>query len=167
MRLERVNSVLRFDKLWPLSTPPGQIVAVGLLDAGLPLTDGVMNFRLLPEGRVEVERAEWHWAGGTIRTEPFTVDPAASDYELVLEVADLDLASIAELVGIDGLSATGRLGGRIPVAVGDDGVSIHGGQLAAAPEGGCSRARKGVSVVPHGPHDRSRPRNDRKWLPHW
>ena len=136
VRLQRVNSVVKIDGLWPPSTPPAQLVAVGLLDAGIPLTDGVIAFRLAPEGRLDIERAEWRWAGGTIRTGGVTVGPQAAQFDLDLEVVDIGLTEIIELADIDGLAATGRLSGLIPVAVSGDGVVIRDGLLEAAPGGG-------------------------------
>jgi hypothetical protein len=136
VRLQRVNSVVKIDGLWPPSTPPGQLVAVGLLDAGIPLTDGVIAFRLAPEGLLDIERAEWRWGGGTIRTGGVTVGPQATQFDLELEVVDIGLAEIIELADIDGLAATGRLSGLIPVAVSGDGVVIRDGLLEAAPGGG-------------------------------
>ncbi|MFQ5785313.1 MAG: YdbH domain-containing protein [Alphaproteobacteria bacterium] len=139
LRFEHVNAVLRLDNLWPPSTPPDQEVAIGLLDPGLPLTDGVIAFHLAPEGRIEVERSEWHWAGGTICGGALTIDPATTRYDVTFEVSDIDMAQIAELAEIDGLVADGRLGGRVPVSASADGVVIHGGRLDAAPGGGALR----------------------------
>lgn len=136
VRLQRVNSVVKLDGLWPPSTPPAQLVAVGLLDPGIPLTDGIISFRLAPEGLLDIERAEWRWAGGTIRTGGVTVGPRAAQYDLELEVDDIGLTEIIELADIDGLAATGRLSGLIPVAVSGDGVVIRDGLLEAAPGGG-------------------------------
>ena len=40
--------MIAFDRLAPLSTPPGQQLAIGLVDVGLPLTDGLLTFDLEP-----------------------------------------------------------------------------------------------------------------------
>ena len=68
-----------------------------------------------------------------------TVGPNAARHDLDLEVADIDLAEVVELADIDGLAATGRLSGRIPVAVSEAGVVIRDGLLEAAPGGGVLR----------------------------
>jgi hypothetical protein len=44
-RFSRVNGVVELDRLWPPSTPPGQQLAIGLVDLGLPLTRGVVAFQ--------------------------------------------------------------------------------------------------------------------------
>ena len=65
-----------------------------------------------------------------------TVGPRAAQYDLELEVDDIGLTEIIDLADIDGLAATGRLSGLIPVAVSGDGVVIRDGLLEAAPGGG-------------------------------
>ena len=54
-RFAQVNGVIAFDRLAPLSTPPGQQLAIGLVNIGLPLTDGLLTFDLQP-GRLVVEQ---------------------------------------------------------------------------------------------------------------
>ena len=72
-RLEQVNGVVRLDRLWPPTTPPGQQLAIGLLDLGLPLTAGTTTFQLTEGPRLEVEQLQWRLAGGTARAEPFSL----------------------------------------------------------------------------------------------
>ena len=139
IRVEQANAVVRLDGVWPPSTHPGQLVAVALLDAGLPLTDGIVTFQLSPEGTIDVEHAEWRWAGGTISAGAYRIDPAADRHEVTFDVAEIDLAQVVALAEIGGLEATGLLSGRIPVSFADAGVVIAGGVLEAGPEGGVLR----------------------------
>jgi hypothetical protein len=71
-RLEQVNGVIALDELMPPSTPPGQQLAIGLVDIGLPLTDGLLTFDLEP-GQLVVEQLRWQFAEGRIRAAPFTI----------------------------------------------------------------------------------------------
>ena len=139
IRFERVNSVIAFDSLWPPSTPPAQQVAIGLIDAGLPLTDGIIDFQLRPDGVLNVENAVWRWAGGRLKTQGVRLDPNAERHGFTLEVDDLDLAEIAALADLADLSASGRLSGRVPVAVTAEGFAIVAGRLETAPGGGLLR----------------------------
>ena len=136
LRLERVNSVIAFDSLWPPSTPPAQQVAIGLLDAGLPLTDGIVDFQLRPDGVLYVENAVWRWAGGRLKTRDVVLDAQAERHEFTLEVDDLDLAEIVALADMEDLSASGRLSGEAPVTVTPEGFAIIGGRLGTATSGG-------------------------------
>ena len=74
-RFAQVNGVIAFDRLAPLSTPPGQQLAIGLVDIGLPLTDGLLTFDLEP-GQLVVEQLRWQFAQGRIRAAPFTIGSA-------------------------------------------------------------------------------------------
>ena len=87
VRFAAVNGVIRFDSLWPPATPAGQEIAIGVLDAGVPLTDGLVRFRLAPEGTVDLARAVWHWGGGEISLGPVTLAPGRRDYDVMLRVS--------------------------------------------------------------------------------
>ena len=63
------------------------------------------------------------------------LDPAAPRLDLPFEVEGLDLAELFRILDIDGLSGTGRLSGRIPVALEGEAVTIAGGRLAAQAPG--------------------------------
>ncbi|WP_156927011.1 YdbH domain-containing protein [Azospirillum halopraeferens] len=129
-----VNGVLRLASLLPPAVAPGQEVAVKLLDVGLPLTDGVLRFGLDSAGVIGVERAEWRWAGGRVSARPFRLSLADPHGVLELEAAGLDLGAVLDLVELEGLAATGRLSGTIPVWLAGTAVRIAGAELAA--EGG-------------------------------
>ena len=150
VRLERVNAVIAFDSLWPPSTPPGQQVAIGQVDVGLPLTDGLVAFRLAPDGRLEIENADWRWAGGVLRTRGLVIDPGAARHDFTLDIEGLDLAEIVALAEVGGLEVSGRLNGRIPVAVTEAGVVIADGRLDAAGGGVLRYAPSGAPAALRG-----------------
>ena len=83
-RFAKVDGVIRVDQLWPLTTPPGQQLAIGLLDLGLPLTRGLIAFQLRPDQSLAVERLRWSFAGGTVSAAPFRVGSATSDIIVTL-----------------------------------------------------------------------------------
>jgi hypothetical protein len=134
-RVEALNGVVRFDRLWPPAMPPGQRVSVGLVDLGVPLTDGLVSFWMAPNGRVSVDKAEWRWAGGTVGAAPFTARLDDPGWAVVLEAKDLDLAEILTLVGIEGLTGTGRLAGSLPLSLNLDTIAVEDGVLAATAPG--------------------------------
>jgi Dicarboxylate transport len=128
-RLEQVNGVLRVDRLWPPRTPPGQQLAIGLLDLGLPLTEGLIGFRIDPDQTLAVEQLRWSLAGGTVRAEPFRVGSATSDIRVTLTADGLDLGQLFALTRLDGLSGDGRVHGTLPVRIEDGVAAIEGGAL--------------------------------------
>lgn len=134
-RLEQVNGVVRLDGLWPPTTPPGQQLAIGLLDLGLPLTAGTTTFQLTDGPRLEVEQLEWRFAGGTARAEPFSLGSPLEGLNVTLQAEQLDLGQLLALTRMDGLSGEGRLYGMLPVRLSQGAAVIAGGELAATAPG--------------------------------
>ena len=130
-RLEQVNGVVRLDRLWPPTTPPGQQLAIGLLDLGLPLTAGTATFQLTEGPRLEVEQLQWRLAGGTARAEPFSIGSPREGLNVTLRAEQLDLGQLLALTRLDGLSGEGSLDGVLPLRVAQGAASIAGGKLAA------------------------------------
>jgi hypothetical protein len=138
--ISQVNGVIAIDGLAPFTTPPGQQVAVALIDAGLPLTDGLLTFRIAPGPVVEIAGGTLHLAGGTVDVEPLAFDPWAARNEAVLAVSGVELGEMLALAGVDGLTGEGRMSGRIPVVIADNDVIITHGELEAEAPGHLSYA---------------------------
>ena len=130
-----LNGVLRLSSLMPPVLPSGQSLAVKVLDVGLPLTDGVVTVGLSHRGILDVDRAEWRWAGGVVRAKPFEIALDAPKGVIELAAEGLDLGTVLALASIDGLNAEGRLSGTLPVRVDDGAVRLDGGVLEAEAPG--------------------------------
>jgi hypothetical protein len=143
--VERLNAAIHVDRPWPPSTPPKQLVSMARVDFGLALTNGLVEFQIRRDGIVDIASAEWSLAGGMIRTR-CEVDLAAETQELVLELANIDLAELLALVDIEGLTGSGRLAGRVPIIRRGPLLEIRSGKLAAA-GGGWVRYRSGAGVA--------------------
>jgi hypothetical protein len=139
-RFERVNTALRVEGPWPPRTPRGQLVSIARVDLGLELTDGLVRFELGRDGAIEVEQAEWSFAGGKLRSAG-RFDPFAAQQQIAMTVAGVDLAALLALVNLDGLGGSGRLEGRLPLSLGPDSLRIEGAELRASDEGGVIRYR--------------------------
>lgn len=139
-RAERVNAALRIEGPWPLHTPRGQLLSMARVDLGLELTDGLVRLALRRDGAVEVEQAEWSFAGGKVRSSG-RIDPDAKEQELVMTLDGVDLAKLLALVNLDGLDGTGRLEGRLPLSLGKEGLRIADAEIRASDAGGSVRYR--------------------------
>jgi hypothetical protein len=128
-RFDQINGVLHVDRLWPLTTPAGQQLAIGLVDLGLPLTDGLISFRVEPDRTLAVEQLRWSFAGGTVRAQPFRVGSATPDTRVTLTADGLDLGQLFGLTRLDGLSGEGKVHGSLPVRVRGGVATIEGGVL--------------------------------------
>jgi hypothetical protein len=138
--VSRLNGRIEIGGPFPPATPPGQLVSIALIDAGLELTDGLIDFQLRPDGLLELQEAEWHWAGGVLRSAG-VVDPMADSQQLVLEVAGVEVAELLALVDLEGLEGTGTLEGEIPIFRSGEIVEIRDAELRGTPEGGRIRYR--------------------------
>lgn len=132
--LERLNAALHLQGPWPPRTGPGQLVSMARLDFGLELTNGLVKYAVRPDRSVEIERAQWDFAGGTIRTQG-TLDLARQG-TVALTAKDVDLTRLLELVNLQGLSGTGRLRGSLPLVMHGDVIEIRNAVLEATEEGG-------------------------------
>jgi hypothetical protein len=110
------------------------------VDFGLELHNGVVRYGLNPDGTLDVERAEWEFAGGRIHTAG-RFDITAEEQEVVLEVADVDLARLLDLVTFEGLSGAGHIGGRLPLVRRGDALEIRNASLTGDAAGGWIRYR--------------------------
>jgi hypothetical protein len=147
--LDRLNATLRVDGPWPPRVPSAQLVSMARVDFGLELTNGLVSYTVEENGVVELESAEWRFAGGVIRTAG-TIDLFARERELLLAVDDVDLGRLLELVNLDGLSGTGRIGGRLPIVQRPDVIEIREAVLTSTVEGGWIRYRPagGAAALP-------------------
>jgi hypothetical protein len=129
-RFEQVNGVIALDRLVPPSTPPGQQLAVGLIDIGLPLTDGLLTFDL-ERDQLAVEQLRWQFAKGQIRAAPFTIGSAAVGFSTTLTAERLSLDEIFALTQLDGLSGEGTMHGTLPITVAGAEATIEDGELVS------------------------------------
>ncbi|MGH7291284.1 MAG: intermembrane phospholipid transport protein YdbH family protein, partial [Myxococcota bacterium] len=122
-----------------LRTLKGQLLSVALLDPGIALTDGLIDFQLEPGGVLAIQKTTWKFAGGELRAENATIDLAAERTPVKLEAHGLDLAALLPLAAVKGLAGTGRIDGEIPLeSVGSE-LRVANGILRARPEGGAIR----------------------------
>jgi hypothetical protein len=136
----RLNSVVKINSLVPFTTRPGQQLAAGLVDVGLPLTDLVATFRIDPGPRLVIDNARLMLTGGEVSMAEVAIDLPNPRVELALNVRDVDLARVLQLAQIEGLKGTGNLTGQIPVSITGDTVTIRNATLAATGPGTLSYA---------------------------
>lgn len=144
-RVSGVAGALTFEGP-PLRTPKGQLLSIAALDPGVPLTDGLLDFELLPGGVLALHRATWAWAGGELRTGEVRLDPKAERSEARLEAHELDLAALLALVAPEGLEGSGRLDGELPLVRSGGRIRVEGGVLRASAAGGTLRYQPSESA---------------------
>lgn len=130
-----VSGTIAMSSLSPPVIPDGQKLSIGLLDVGIPLTDGTLLFGYGRDGRLDVDRAEWNWAGGLLRADPFELAPDKPKGRVTLHADRIDAAKLLNLIAVDGLAASGKLAGTLPVVFAGDKVTIDGGVLESSGPG--------------------------------
>jgi hypothetical protein len=130
-QVKGLAGALTFTRLWPPATAPRQRLAATVTAAGLPPMEVKATGELLAKPALRLEDLSLALAGGTIAAAPFTLDPAAPRIDTALAVAGVDLGALMALIGVDGLSGSGTLDGRVPVQASASSVAIAGGHLAA------------------------------------
>jgi Dicarboxylate transport len=130
-RLAQMNGLVRFDRLRPPATPPGQQLSAARLEVGLALTQGFTTFQLEPDGPLAVQQLRFRFAGGTLRAEPFSVGSDDSAMSVILKAEGLDLARLLEQMQLPGLTGEGRINGRLPVVIEGSEALIEGGELVS------------------------------------
>ena len=119
---------------WRLESGQAQIATINV---GFPITEVDLEFSWVAS-RAAIALATGQLLGGSAAAEPFVYDSSAGSAEFELTLSDLKLADILALEGED-IQGTGRLDGRLPVAISDNGVRVAGGRLQARPPGGTVR----------------------------
>ena len=134
-----LDLTLTLTSLTPPASPPGQRLTIGRVDPGVALDEIALRFQILPGDplRLGIEQGQVRFGGGRVLLRGVLFDPAAARLDLPLEIEGLDLAELLRILDIDGLSGSGRLSGRIPIAIESVGegegetVTIANGRLAA------------------------------------
>lgn len=121
--------------LWPIATRASQVLTGTIAAGGLPPMQTTVAFQLLPKPALRVEAIRVKVAGGEIATTPFLVDPARPTIDTVVSLHQVDLEEFFTLVGVDGLSGSGRLDGTIPMTATPGTIMVRDGRLTTSGPG--------------------------------
>ena len=147
-RVIGLGGELTFSSLTPLVAPPGQTVAAKRIEAILPLENPRARFGLTPEA-LSVESAVFGLAGGTVTLEPITV-PLEGDRTLsgAVRLEDVDIGRLIEASRFgDRVQLQAVVQGRVPFAIGPEGLRFSAGTLRSTRPGRLSIDREVLSGV--------------------
>ncbi len=128
--LGKLKGTVRITRPWPLTTAPRQHLGATLSSGGESADIEIVG-QLLAKPALKIETVTVRAAGGTVTSGAFTTSLDAPAIDTVLDVSHLDLAEVTRILGLDGLSGTGFLDGRIPIEVTGDKLVLTDGALKA------------------------------------
>jgi hypothetical protein len=132
--VEALDGTVSFDSLMPLRASRAQHLTATLRIASLPAGPLDLRFRLPGDDRLLIDTATLGLAGGMLSLAALSLQ-RDQPLDTALDIRSVDVGAALTLIGIDGLSGTGALDGRIPVRIDPAGVTISGGLLNATGPG--------------------------------
>lgn len=125
-----LSGTVDFTDLIGLVTAPDQQVKIAGINPGIEVSDGVVQFAILPGRVFRLTGATWPFMGGTLRMAPTELRLGVSEVRrYVLVIEGLDAARFVERMGLANLTATGIFDGELPLVFS---AAPSGEQLGAA-----------------------------------
>ncbi len=136
IRLENVSAEVHFNQLFPPTTPPEQIIEIGLAAVGVPLTDGRVIFELREGLKIQAQLRELDMFGGLLNSEPFEYVPGMDPFTVVLTANGVELEELLAIAELGEISASGTLDGVLPITLEKGEVAVRGAKLKTGGDGG-------------------------------
>ena len=130
-----LDGQIQLTGLSPLATPPGQQIKVAAVQAALPLSDLQLRFGVRDGRYLDVENGQLTLAGGHVAIAPASLDARAQQNSLKLEVTDIGVAEVFKLIGLEGLTGSGRLSGEVPISFANKDIAVEAGKLQSQEPG--------------------------------
>lgn len=129
-----MNGVITIDEPWPISTAPGQEIAIEQILAGLPMSNALLRFEL--NGPVmQVEEGRLDMAGGRASIAPTAINMTAAGQRMTLKIDQLSVSELFKVAGVAGLSGEGTISGQAPITLFPNGIIIDKASFAAEAPG--------------------------------
>ena len=143
---EGLNGTVKLASLLPPRTRGPQTLRLRMLEAGLPMSNGVVVFNMDKDG-LHIVDARWPFAEGQVVLVS-SGNVLGSDARFNLALEGIDLAVLLQTIEIPGLSATGRISGAIPVVLRNGDPILLDGELAAEERGIIVYRGAGTDIAP-------------------
>ncbi|PXW88382.1 dicarboxylate transport [Nitrosomonas sp. Nm84] len=137
VKVNDLNVTLNLDNLLALSSPPRQTITIRRIDAGIPLENLLISYRIIgaDSPRIALEKAQFSMMDGVVSVVPTVIDPAAAHSDMLIQINNIDLETFFNLIKVDGLVGSGHLDGQIPFTLENNQVTITNGHLVAKAPG--------------------------------
>ncbi|MBL8631367.1 MAG: YdbH domain-containing protein [Rhodospirillaceae bacterium] len=129
MTVTGLNSVMALNQIWPPKAALPQRISFGQLVAGVPFQNGDITVALNGDTMARVSQAGMRLAGGSVTGADFVVPLDGSTRSFAMNVANVDLEGLVKAFTTDGLTATGKLSGTLPLRLQNSRLYIEKGKL--------------------------------------
>lgn len=134
-----LSGEMRFTDLLGLVTAPGQVATIAEVNPGIPVSDGVVRYRLIADQRVVIDGGRWPLGGGEMLLEPTTLDFSGDrERRMTFRVQGVDGGLFLQQFNFDNLNASGVFDGVLPMIFDEKGGRIEGGKLESRGGGNLS-----------------------------
>jgi hypothetical protein len=128
-----IEAELEFTDFKRMTTKPGSLRIREIRTGELTLGDVAAEFSLEGSDRIVVTRAGLRALGGLVTAEPFVLVPGEAVLEAVLLADGISIEEVMALTEDLPAEASGRVNGRLPVRIDEDGLRFGTGWLALKP----------------------------------
>jgi translocation and assembly module TamB len=126
-----------FTDLLGMETAPSQIARLAEVNPGVAAFDGKIEYRLLPDQKVQIEAGRWPFFGGELILEPTVLDfDVAAKRELTFRLVGMDAEKFLGGYELQNIRVSGVFDGTLPMVFDQEGGRIVGGWLVSRPGGG-------------------------------
>jgi translocation and assembly module TamB len=132
-----LSATINFDDLLNLRTAPQQVVTIGVINPGIAVLDGRIEYQLTGDQLVRIEGGRWPLASGELKLHPATLNFGVEESRrLNFELVGIDAAHLMQSFDFENLNVTGVFDGSLPVEFGGLGGRIVDGRIDSREGGG-------------------------------
>ena len=130
---EGIAADVEFTDFALVTTKPGTLTIRELRTGQLTMRDLQWGFALEGPDKIAVSQVSLKTLGGRVAAEPFRLVPSRQELDAVLLVEDVNVEEVMALTKDLPAKATGRVNGRVPVRINQDGLRLGTGWLELKP----------------------------------
>ena len=130
LSMKGLNTDIELDQIRPLRAKSPQRISFGQLLAGVPFDDGDFTIALPGDNTAVVSKADMKLAGGTLTGRDLILHLDHNDQAFIMDVANVDLGTLVPAFVTDGLVASGKMSGRLPLRLNNSRLFIERGRLS-------------------------------------
>lgn len=132
-----LSGTVRFADLLGLVTEPAQRLKIASINPGIEVAGGEIEFAMLPDFLLRVNRGHWPFLGGTLTLSPVDLNLGkAESRRYVLVIEGLDAGQFVQHMDLENINATGTFDGELPLVFDSFGGRVEKGLLTSRPPGG-------------------------------